>query len=680
MRKKKRVLPRSDFDCDFDDSSDEESSANLVKKFDFASSYDGYLAAAAKTDEDKTDYSFMTYCVGVNLLFSAPVSSDYYGKKKSLLKNKKTLTDFEKKAVKEWVYSSLKCAVETVFNEHGKYFSLQDFMNSNDEYLLEMAGELSSDVRIILKYLYFDKVSKEWRKKLGAMADHLCRQYDYSANAGFEIGDLSGDREVINDTEKYVLDYIENNELSNNGKLISKKERERKIGSLIKNKDIRPFDLALLEKLKSVSAQKCESFVKKHIKQLVVIRIKKAIELAVSDGLVEEVVANQDDLHVVSYRFCENVDIEKVDSFNWLYVANEKILKKYLPISIEEMVSSFAEKILEELREELKKQKTKANIVFNRACLPPQYNFKSRTSAEFLANMRLAYRDQLRQIRNAKDSGRRYSRKVQRSWQLNEREQALEDQETTKNGARKDLVVNLANYELIYERLSDLITKINNSLGKNKKNGVADSDFARWIKEIIFHEDFEGFARSSGDEFVLPESLQGELEHFLVNLTSLLFNCEGSRNPAALVLVPMALDLIEDNRLSWQAALNKLREKHSVVSQHKKKAHIKYGGGEIPMTMGKYTNEETDKKESSDVVSCARALQEKYGLFSVKKWRYPGEFKSSSTKNSPKIAELSRRENDLVKRWFAEIKKKPLGAAEEDFAVVTEYVKSNYGV
>src|SRR5439155_7563905 len=103
----------------------------------------------------------------------------------------------------------------------------------------------------------------------------------------------------------------------------------------------------------------------------------------------------------------------------------------------------------------------------------------------------------------------------------------LETQTVTTNRGRKDMILNIGNYESVYEDIAII---------KNHLK-VDDACIANWIRMI-----FKGIV----PDFNSYKSQ--EILHKLQSITYLLFGCEATRNPAMHIINHMLLDLIIANK------------------------------------------------------------------------------------------------------------------------------------
>ncbi len=522
-------------------------------------------------------------------------------------------------------------------------------------------------------------------------------EYDEPYAYKFNLKDLYERSSFIAATKDFIVTYLNDNDLTDDdGKLLFAEPRRTKIAKLYKNADV--MEKKLLDSLKIANRQSAINFTKSVASMLAKERIKRDINAAREAKTVKK----DDDGYYFLYG-----EIAEDDCCYWLYEADSEFIESKLQKSLKDIQEQFLNYFLREFIQKLKESKTSIDLKIIRGQLKPQHEFSSNSVEEFFANIRLSYRDQLRRTLTTKDHAKnpyavKKGKKTQRAWSLGGSNQALENQEVTKNAARNDLVINLSNYELIYKDLNAYMTTINDFLKESEMDSVEDADFARWIKEILRHDDTADFKNEEGVSLNLVNPLKDDLKSFLTDLAYLMVGCEGQRNPASLVVVPMALDLIEAGKLSWKNAFNKEKTvAKGQVGKHKR--HIKYGGGEIPMTMGKYQNkkekeknqkkktlnpsnkeakEEKPPKIPSEVVSCARTLQNHVGLFAIKKWNYPG--KTLNEKNNSyqgRISELVRRHNTIVENWMKYLKvMDPEKGSDEQFNTMENYVTSFYGI
>lgn len=342
-------------------------------------------------------------------------------------------------------------------------------------------------------------------------------------------------------------------------------------------------------------------------------------------------------------RFLKYSNISELEnSIPVLYQANPELIKKYILPNIENLRQEWlkqASEVFFNMPAEINKNRADFKISIKRPVLRDQYNFESRNVAEYFANIRLSYRDQKRLSRQIEeDSSPLFEKRIlQRGWTYNQPKYlGLETQALTKNGAKTDLVINLGKYKKISNDITEKIILLNVELSNKNAENIKDSHIASWIIQIIQHKKIENFLyKKDGEIIPFSRPTKKHLFKLLVDITYLILGCEVIRNPASLVTNVLILQKIADGTLTWKTALN--RDDYQ----------DKYGGGDMPMSMGEY-NGTDKKKKQAEPVKAARALQDRYGIFSHT-YRYPGESLDYSKRTDKlKINELLRREHAII--------------------------------
>ena len=106
------------------------------------------------------------------------------------------------------------------------------------------------------------------------------------------------------------------------------------------------------------------------------------------------------------------------------------------------------------------------------------------------------------------------------------------------------------------------------------------------------------------------------------------------------------------------------------LADEAKKEH--FGGGLLPMTMGKYIVKENGKEKEgkAEVIKCVRYLQSNYSFFSPIPYQYPGP----KTSDMEAAEEFVTREIALLERWLAW--KAPELSIDEDYDEVIQTIEN----
>lgn len=256
----------------------------------------------------------------------------------------------------------------------------------------------------------------------------------------------------------------------------------------------------------------------------------------------------------------------------------------------------------------------------------------SKSQPQFFAEWRLVNRSQTREIKNLQNNsliravhdkqpndekGRHYVKKSHRTWNFFPADQsALETQGISTNFGRDDVVDTAESYQVIYKRLSRLVTYLQETY--KPEPPINDKAIAIWIEEILF-----GKPLSRINELKIPVHEQKTLQSLLVSFTYLIFGCEVARNPAMVIFSHMILGLMKKN-LSLEEAITNNKENFS-------------DGGLLPMT-------------PDDAVALARTIQAIYHNYMPYHYKYRG--RKLATRE--KIKDLIEREAKLMHKWLSQ--------------------------
>ena len=678
------------FERDGDDSSDEESVKEAYSKYELTNRYKDFLEN--QPDElkkiDPRGYSFIAYAIGVKILYSPQVNRYYYPKKEKLGTcelecSEETIYEWLEKSTTDTIQKSFLIKKNSKEAKAIQRFFLK-FITENSQYIEEFIQDLFKRKRYLFKQRHSNSLLppladclEPLYEKIHTFIDEIADTFFYEMRATFTISGLARNHKLQGQVKGEVRDYLVDNELINGGKPIGKKDRKNLIDAI--KEDASWVDKKILKALKKLNANKLiENFLNENAYTFCHYKIAESIEAELE---TDPSIIAKDHEH---YYFLPGIEVEG-SNFEWLFEANENCMAAYLAINVNAMREMLHSNVTREnfscgFVHFLKENERQLPIEIFRPVLSEQTCFKSKNIWEYLANLRLAYRDQLRQIRQAQEEGEKIAgAKFQRAWQFGAiKYLALEAQEITVNGGRKDLVINLANYENIYLELREKTSLISNILTEAGEKPIHVKDSAHWILAILMHDSEKVLTTQEGEKIQLRRRDEEKILKFLINLTYLIFGCEVARNPSALIIHVMMLQLIANNQLSWQGALNKkVKTGQGTVTHHTR--HIQYGGGEMPMSMGSYEEEHTGedkktKKKRGEPVLCARMLQDHYGTFAIKSYRYPGNRLPDSDEAQGKINELAKREKSLVNKWLIAVKKsdhnikKEIQAIEEIFS------------
>lgn len=628
-------MKKSSFQWDIDDSSDEESVTKALGDYDFEDKHQFYLEEPSFPAIDADGYSPALHMMGVELLYSPAVNALYYPQKHTLL-NGSTLPTNEQ--TRNWVRLTVDRTIRSLLSlshhEADCHALANRFIEQHPDIIEETTIALLKNKRRLMKQGNINQALTGLRE---ACETFLQEEEDDIALAeaaqSFTISALVGHTEIVDTLVPNLNAEIawlqQKGYISADGKQLPAAERRKKRAG----NNFTPLQHYLF-------TQATKEGYRQHVSGL----INKAIVAShiVTVSLADEpnaIVTDRTRRDNLTYSFTA---IPQDSQLLALYNNHPELIKPYISASLstlkEEMLEELPEDIQSVFYEHLKKDLPTIKRAFDRKTLPQQYALESTTALQHLANLRLSNRSQKRAIQQMQCEqgpaidGETYNR----SWQFGGLEYvALETHEITKHGSRTDLVENLANYKEIADTLTTLRENINKKLAAAHQSKIGDRALAKAIKSIVQGEGFSQLLRIDGTVAPLEPGDFKVLRKHLVNLTYLLFGTEAVRNPSALVLHPLLLDLVIDGTMSWKKALS-----HAEYE-------TQYGGGMMPMSMGSYKKEGSDKKQTAEPVPCARALQDAYADVLPWAYRYPGE----AQKNEEKTSELIRREEALAKTW-----------------------------
>lgn len=636
------------FETDGDDSSDEESVTQAAGHFEIfdsmatfkAREVDGYALKKA----DPGAYSFYAYAKGLQILYSPEVNRVYYDKKRQLLQ---ITNDIDSDVFVNWLYAAVGSALSDCFEAHSCPETLLELVAISAEFdTNDCIQTLATARRLLL-------CQSQSAELLPAMSDLLTPISDVIRLAvesltkndscqpveRFTLSELSTDAKWQAYIDAKVRGYLREKEITKeNGALLAQRSRKAKVRVVVPGS---VFEQTIIARFADIACRDFQASLIQCRPELAKIHLETVLTAA------DQVVQRKDE----QYEF--------VRAFDWLSHPELQNLeaetaRKYIPSDPERVRVALLERFDSDFKGRFAHHfyVKRKDVAFDweRTELPTQYTFTSKCLVEYLANLRLSYRDQKRHQRQRLDDGG-YLKGVtfQRAWQFGEmHEAALEDQEVTKRITKRDKVLDLSNYQGIYTELRSRRQALNENISPKE---ISDSDIARWVLHIIQHKPVDTlFTDKMGAPILLKRVDAKQMRQFLTSLSYLIFGCEVLRNPAGLVTQLIMLEQIRDNKLTWQGALAK-QVATNKGTVHKSKRSIPYGGGRMPMSMGSYEHqadgEEKTVTKRSEPVPCARTLQAQYGLFAVRRYQYMGE--AATAAKSSEVCELVRREKQLVK-------------------------------
>lgn len=334
-------------------------------------------------------------------------------------------------------------------------------------------------------------------------------------------------------------------------------------------------------------------------------------ELSLQDqSIIEQSGTNQQGQRLYKIKFHPNyVELRRDDGsrpFIDFILEFKENLREYIPYTVKDIKKELEDKVIEN-NQAIAENDVK-NIFRNiqRPILPDNFQFNANNPVEFIAYLRLSNRSMKRKIKNMQIIPSQPSFLINTqtffSCQFPSVSQPIletHDVTTSDNHARTDLVVNAGSYQVIQRQLCSLVSLIQTNLLNGLYPYTPNQIIAITIREIIQGKKFNELTISVlcvGQEInaILP---------FLANIAYLIIGTESVRNPSSFIINQMMLDLIENNRITWNELTSKMpmapnssvsfaRAKHNLL---KDIPHCEYNySGEIKKTLGDLLQLETN--------------------------------------------------------------------------------------
>lgn len=619
------------FEFDGDDSSDEEQSAFGLDS----------------TQLDNPDGSFLSFALGLELLHLPQVNQEYYPLKRALGPHTLNATP---DVIDTWLETSITLALEQALALAYKPALAKKIisivLSKHDDLLDDIINKLEKDLRLFFKQRQFATILPALKELLTPLVDTCVNslveltQEDIDEDPiMFTINELVQDTTLTTSLLNEVKTYLINRQLVQDNKLIKQANNERRN----KINDVQRLETSwaykqILEKIRDIHGKKTlENILAENSHFFCTTLLKEKIY-----GINQASTVFENMNYVFPFKGCYQ--------FIALYNLSPALWQRYLPTNIEPLKilwqNQFSDDFFMMLPNIIEQQRVSSNITITRPTLGQTHDFVSTNIYQYLAYVRLYYRDLKRRIRQIADENNAMfdSETLTRSWQFNTSDKkAIETLTVTKNGAATQLVVNLGSYKKIHDKIRANLICINTELQKNNADQIGESFIAYWMLQIIQHANHIDFKYADGRDMPLSPATKKCLTQFLTNFTYLIFGCEVIRNPAALISNMLVLELIRENTLSWKDALNQEIRVYNAPNYHVRQ--IKYGGGAMPMSMGSYKENDDEKPQQAQPVQAARTLQQIYSQFRSFLYGYPGDTLSSK---EPRVQELKRRQEALV--------------------------------
>lgn len=646
-----------------DDSSDEEEIAIRRSKYDIHKTIAEYTVQ--RGHNSYAQGSLLAHAAGVELLYSEKVNARHYAQKAEILGP--TILPSEEK-MQEWLATTISKSIAEVLyvpsqNTATKALT-KAFLEENATVIQQTTQALLQQQRSLLRQRHhqtplpaLNEALSPLKQSLQAFINVIPARKDlvFATMNTLSARKLAQDpkiRAALSDQQRAIT-FLDNHgllspadkskTLTSNQK--SKPNMKKRVDELKVNRRLSFEEAILLDVVNDGISGYVSSKLSAHQAKLAEAACVDFIQAELGrrqhSVLFETRAAHTNDPVTKEYEFTTTPNLQN-SPLRTLQAVSPEAFAQFLPYSADRLREEIAMQMGEFsgiFVSRLAASRKELGVTLERTILPEQHSFRSNNATEFLANIRLSNRSQIRHIRQAQEEEGNtiQGETVSRGWQFaGVPHMALETQEITTNGARTDLVVNLGNYKAVSDEIRGVVHTANSELEKK----FTGKSIARWVRQIINGEMGSRFTYTNGDEIPLSPAHRKQLQKLCVNLASLILGTESARNPASLITQQMMLDLIISGDLSWETAL---------ADEAKKQA---YGGGAMPMSMGTYEGGikkegDSPSKLKAEPVPCARKLQEEYGPYLVHPYRYPGESQS----NSSKTEELRKREFEIVKKW-----------------------------
>lgn len=703
---------RKKFELNGDDSSDDEGTQQYA---------DNYNLSSKIEEEDEADlpsfitkvpnyhYSYISQALGVQILHSNKVHKLYYEHLKSSLPA--TTINASEENLHQWLYATINNTITRAFKidlQPSLSKSLtESFLNISD--VKQLIGSITDNIlnnkTLLFSQIRHDEPLPYFRDVLtelsAAMDDYIsdAKITDLTLPPMFRVKDLiaiSGIKDhTFNDYEDEIQFLTDNKLIDTDGKTLTTSETATNsmtkcVGKAMvvlnakkDKKEITEAEFYYLKKVLEIANKgRKEDPINKfsrHQADLLEAKLTFLLncETQRTPSILEKKITSTGRKHPTQeVKFRLKTAFYKNNALATIFNLGGRKFKKYLPYTSKrfknEIINCISTDFNEIFLNELTTLYKEKHIQLERGLPLQQQTLIIKSDQTYkaphylLASLRFNNRIQKRRARQAQqEQGEKLIEETfHLTWQHPTGFQALESQSIDTKGGRSDLIDNLSNYENIANKIDDFITKINNY---NEKNKVGAKIFAKWVRQVLQGNELKILLNVQNDPITISDGLKKSLIKFLTNLTQLLFGTESMRNPSSLILQQMMLDLIIAGKLTWKNALANPNFKDS------------FGGGSMPMSMGKYAENSTKKK--AEPVKSARYLQSAYHSFFLVPYKYPGEAQRESSNGEEKIKELIKRECELVTEWLNQYyPKNKDNSAEVVVPLIEENFAKWYGI
>ena len=680
---------QSSIELDADDSSDEEEMESLREAYKLEEQYVKAKDKLPKyiTDVDSNLYSYTSLALGVELLYSKEVNETYYKKKRELLSGSKIKFD-----VKTIIRKVLYKIINDLFDIKKSGYGFREFRNEllnkykeeNAEFINEVVESFAKDIRYVVKQAIKLGIVSQLSGHISQLKENIKNYINsleekeinsFPTPLPFTLQGITYDKDIQNILKDKI--FSEKIEWLRQGEIITAEDRtvsNNARESYLLKTNIQKLrvtasdeDNELLDKISTITRGGVP--ITKKLEQYIVDLIKPKLKQLLDNELNnKDPIIKQLDVNVNEYQIIRN-DFTN-SCLEVLFKGGASFFEDYLPYKLEGLKNELLEKVdnnfnnifVRRIQYYFKEAKIKRKV------LDKSFLFISNNPTEFFANLRLSNRSQTRHIKNISGSENNISKSntVYRSWKFGANQEiALERQNITYNikkskYSRSDIVDNLGNY-------AEVNTLINKALRVIKERNIETDQklIARAVLSVLECKDTKKLDINQNG---ISYKLKREERAVIINLTYLMFGCEVVRNPSSLITGLMLLDLISHGELTWKDIFNS----ESKVN--------KFGGGIMPMSMGKYEytmNQGITKGGSGEPVPCARKLQAIHKSYLFIPYSYQGQEKSDVKEGKEKIKELISREAEVVYKWINMVNRNEIILKQEPVTTSTVNPTSN---
>ncbi len=640
----------STIDHDGDDSSDDEDVESTVSEFNY------------KAFNGKTNYfPQLAHVIGLKLYWSSEVNKLYY-KEKNILLNGNTAS-FNKDKFEESIIDNFDLFINCLFkhDEFSKfnkkyldYFkrkflqqcaiqieetkkSLVDIFQKNIRLILKLSTTRASSTIPLDLYEPINKFFNFFKKfMLSLLIDYDDKIFSISSRSLAHELDEVESKKILVKVKQYLIDI---GIIGKTGCFVKKSQRNNIYQKNI-TKETNKFKLEILRQVNRL--QSSNTLPIPFLGDNKISFLEKYFEQSIEDWVRSKLLLKSPAQVSISERVSTLTTVYKIQSLNPLFDKSffgdlEKKFRSAIKQKIDNMtLADFYKKF---------RLNFIPNYLLDRTSLSNNFTFTNNEPLHVITFVRLSNRSQTRLIQQKKEYAAQLKCSFTPEVMFRKMEfpcinsSALERQELTNAGVRKDVVPNMKNYPGIYLELEKI----------RKLYNFDDRKMAIWIRQIIKNEPIDELR-------TLKKPLNKEICQFLANFTYVFFISEPTRNPACWITHQIILDLIIGQHYTWKHFLTETTKDDVTYEPY------------MPMAI-------------KHAVRGARYLSENYWnrKIQVRRYCYPGG-SGSESENSAKSAHISKVENFIITEWFRLCVKKHPQSVEEAAKILNESVRTWYGV